>query len=122
MPHAFQDILGAEATLTLCYTIYAFSAFTQRWEELLEENPEWENFIRPGLNKLEGYTRHLDDIPAYVLAMGMFPFILTSNSVLINLQLWILQVNLMRIGMIRESISGQEIHLLKQYVFKIIFL
>jgi hypothetical protein len=96
----------------------------QRWEELLEDNPEWENFIRPGLDKLEGYTRHLDDIPAYVLAMGnvYFYFMLTSNSILINLQLWILPVNSMHTMIIRESIGGQEKHLLKQYVFKIICL
>jgi hypothetical protein len=103
VPHAFQDILGAEATPTLCYTIYAMSAFIQRWEELIEDNPEWENFIRPGLDKLEGYTRPLDDIPAYILAMGnvYFDFILTSNSILINSQLWILQVNSMHIVIIK---------------------
>jgi hypothetical protein len=70
VPHAFQDILGAEATPTLCYTIFAFSSFIQRWEELKEVRPEWDHFITPGLEKLEDYSMYLDYVPAYTLAMG----------------------------------------------------
>lgn len=76
VPHAFQDILGAEMTPTLCYSIFAFSAFIQRWTELKEEYPEWERYIEPGLDKLDDYSYYLDQVPAYTIAMGnVFLFI-----------------------------------------------
>jgi hypothetical protein len=70
VPHAFQDILGAEATPTLCYTIFAFSAFMERWEELAQDNPRWAAVIQPGLDKLNDYSTDLDEVPAYTIAMG----------------------------------------------------
>lgn len=70
IPHAFQDILGAESTPTLCYTIFAFSSFIQRWTELKEDHVEWERYIQPGLEKLESYSLHVDNVPAYAIAMG----------------------------------------------------
>ena len=73
MPHAFQDILGAEATPTLCYTIFAFSSFIARWEELQQSNPNWAGVIQSGLNKLEDYAEDLANVPAYTVAMGNLP-------------------------------------------------
>jgi hypothetical protein len=70
VPHAFQDILGAENTPTLCYTIFAFSSFIQRWEELQQEHPNWITVIEPGLEKLNEYSMELDNVPAYTIAMG----------------------------------------------------
>ncbi|KIK03726.1 hypothetical protein K443DRAFT_94647 [Laccaria amethystina LaAM-08-1] len=70
IPHAFQDILGAETTPTLCYSIPAYSALINRWTLLKEDNPQWADLIQPGLDKLEDYQDRLADTPAYVLAMG----------------------------------------------------
>lgn len=70
VPHAFQDILGAETTPTLCYSIPAFSAFIERWTDLHGENEDWETIIQPGLDKLEEYQRTIPQTPAYHLAMG----------------------------------------------------
>jgi len=74
IPHAFQDILGAQATPTLCYTIFAFSSFIQRWEELADERKEWEDYIAPGLQKVDDYSLYLDEVPAYTIAMGNVVF------------------------------------------------
>jgi hypothetical protein len=38
------------------------------WTELLEDRPEWEDIIQPGLFKLEDYEGRLNDV--HVLAMG----------------------------------------------------
>jgi hypothetical protein len=40
------------------------------WENLKNDNWEWERIIQPGLDKIEEYQAHLVDTPAYVLAMG----------------------------------------------------
>jgi hypothetical protein len=62
--------LGAETTPTLCYSIPAYSAFINMWEDLRDDNFEWEHIIQPGLEKLEKYQACLVDTPAYVVAMG----------------------------------------------------
>ena len=33
-------------------------------------NPQWDDIIQPGLDKLESYQAHLADMPVYVVAMG----------------------------------------------------
>ncbi|KAM6494640.1 Ribonuclease H-like domain containing protein, partial [Amanita muscaria] len=70
VPHAFQDVLGAETTPTLCYSIPAYSAFINMWEDLKDDHIEWEHIIQPGLDKIEEYQARLIDTPAYVVAMG----------------------------------------------------
>jgi len=54
----------------LCYSNPAYSAFINMWENLRDENWEWECIVQPGLDKIEEYQAHLVDTPAYVLAMG----------------------------------------------------
>ena len=70
VPHAFQDILGAETTPTLCYSISAFTAFIQLWKQLATEWPDWKVLIHSGLDKLADYQDQLPDTPAYTVAMG----------------------------------------------------
>ena len=70
VPHAFQDILGAEVTPTICYSVPAYSAFINKWTLLKEDNPQWAKIIQPGLDKLEDYQECLAETPAYVVAMG----------------------------------------------------
>jgi hypothetical protein len=70
VPHAFQDILGGEATPTLYYVIFAFSSFIDKWEELQKSNPNWADVIQPVLDKPEDYVSDLDQVPAYTIAMG----------------------------------------------------
>ena len=70
VPHAFQDILGAETTPTLCYAILGFSAFMEKWNQLKDKNPDWASIIDPGLEKLQEYVDEIPKVPAYVLAMG----------------------------------------------------
>lgn len=74
VPHAFQHILSAEKTPTLCHTIPAFEAFIQRWKELSAEQPGFRQVIAPGLEKLEDYRDRTEQTPAYVVAMGNHNF------------------------------------------------
>jgi hypothetical protein len=62
--------LGAEATPTICYSVPAYSAFINKWTLLKKDNPQWDEIIQPGLDKLEDYQDRLADTPAYVVAMG----------------------------------------------------
>ena len=78
VPHAFQDILGAETTPTLCYSIPAFTAFIQRWNDLMADNPDWETIIQPGLDKLANYQEQLPNTPAYVVAMGKIVLLIST--------------------------------------------
>lgn len=86
VPHAFQDILGAETTPTLCYAIPAYSAFIDLWKKQIADHYEWEQIIQPGIDKLEDYQDRLIDAPAYVMAMGkiipcVLPVIVKLNNV-----------------------------------------
>ena len=64
----YQEILSSENTPTLCYSIPAFQSFINLWTTLVNENPEWEDIIQPGLFKLEDYVEKLNQ--AHILAMG----------------------------------------------------
>ena len=46
------------------------------WEKLMQDHPEWEKYIQPGLDKLEDYKNTVDDTPAYVVAMGITSYFL----------------------------------------------
>jgi hypothetical protein len=75
--------LGAEKTPTLCYSIFAYSQFIEKWNELVRRRPGFREFIRPGLEKLEDYSLHLDEVPAYTIAMGIvLLFLKTFHMVL----------------------------------------
>ncbi len=73
--------MGAETTPTLCYSIPAYSAFINLWENLRDDHFEWEHIIQPGLDKIEEYQARLVDTPAYVVAMG------ETSIFLVNCQL-----------------------------------
>jgi hypothetical protein len=70
VPHAFQHLLALENTPTLCHAIPAFEAFIGRWEELAEEVEEARGIIEIGVEKLEDYQSRVEEVPAYVIAMG----------------------------------------------------
>jgi hypothetical protein len=76
VPHAFQEVLGAEKIPTLCYSIPAFASFIDMWEKPMQDHPEWKKYIQPGLDKLEDYKNTVDDTPAYVVAMGITSYFL----------------------------------------------
>jgi hypothetical protein len=59
---------------TLCYTIEAFSLLISRWEDMINEYEGWRPLIEPGLEKLDCYSQRLDQVPAYILAMGKIFF------------------------------------------------
>ena len=41
----------------------------QKWEEHQEDHPDTANIVQQGLDKLADYQNHVDDVPAYVLAI-----------------------------------------------------
>jgi hypothetical protein len=60
--------LSCENTPTLSYVILAFQSFIIRWEELIDNHPQWHDFIEPGLDKLREYEDLLTD--THLTAMG----------------------------------------------------
>lgn len=85
VPHAFQEILSAENTPTICSSIPAFESFIDVWRTLLEERPEWWEMIQPGLDKLEEYEERLTDV--HIIAMGEIKFIFLFYYYLININI-----------------------------------
>ena len=72
IPHAYQQIVSHEKIPTLCHTLPAFEALKQKWSEYIEENPEVTEIVQCGLDKLNKYSEYIEDIPAYILALGMY--------------------------------------------------
>ncbi|KAG0702687.1 hypothetical protein DFH29DRAFT_804590, partial [Suillus ampliporus] len=70
VPHAFQQWLSAEKTLTLCNAIPAFEAMVRIWSKQLDDDPNLAVVIQPGLDKLNDYWSRIADVPAYALAMS----------------------------------------------------
>jgi hypothetical protein len=60
--------LSGENTPTLCHSIPAFRSLENLWNVLAADNPEWEELIQPGINKLQEYEERLPDV--HILAMG----------------------------------------------------
>ena len=60
--------MSGENTPTLSYVILAFQLFILHWEELIEVNPNWQEFIEPGLDKLQEYQDLLTE--THLMAMG----------------------------------------------------
>ena len=50
----------------------------QKWEEYQEDHLDTANIVQQGLNKLADYQNRVDDVLAYVLAMGIFTSIFIS--------------------------------------------
>lgn len=73
VPHAFQQLLSAEKTPTLCNAIPSFEAMMQLWDEQKTEMPEVTQVIDAGMEKLDGYRNRTDAVPAYILAMIINP-------------------------------------------------
>jgi hypothetical protein len=51
--------------------IPAFEGMIEKWEEYIEAYPNAQQVVQEGLDKLGTYQDHADQVPAYVLAMGV---------------------------------------------------
>ncbi|KAF9033371.1 hypothetical protein BJ165DRAFT_1357265 [Panaeolus papilionaceus] len=78
VPFEFQQALSAEKTPTLGFAIKSFNTMTQLWKDLQakyedQQGPE-ASVIQRGINKLQDYYNRIQDVPAYIIAMGMSAF------------------------------------------------
>jgi hypothetical protein len=86
----FQQQLSSEKTPTLCDAIPSFERLIKVWEDDQHQHPETSDIVQAGIDKLEGYSEQISDIPAYVLAMssqfslGFSVSLLTINSIVLN--------------------------------------
>lgn len=71
IPHAFQHILSKEKTPTLSHVIPAFEGMIEKWEEYIEAYPNAQPIVQDGLDKVGTYQNCADQVPAYVLAVGV---------------------------------------------------
>ena len=79
IPHAFQQVLSFETTLTLGMALTAYEALRIRWEEFQIDNPNTCNVIQPGLDKLAEYQTFARNTPAYYIATSILILISTLN-------------------------------------------
>ena len=63
-------MLSYKKTPTLCNTLLAFEAMKHEWAEHQDNCPDSAHIVQKGLNKLADCCDRVDDVPAYVLAMG----------------------------------------------------
>ncbi|TFK18137.1 hypothetical protein FA15DRAFT_603846 [Coprinopsis marcescibilis] len=80
VPHAFQQCLSAEKTLTLHEALPNFHSMMKVWENMKAEHPNYINLIDAGLSKLQEYWEKVKDVPAYTLVMCLFYFFYACNG------------------------------------------
>lgn len=68
IPHAFQQFLSSEKTLTLGNTIPAFQALIDSWKKAQTDIPEATDIIQKGIDKLNNYEGCLELVLANILA------------------------------------------------------
>ncbi|THU89831.1 hypothetical protein K435DRAFT_577193, partial [Dendrothele bispora CBS 962.96] len=73
VPHAFQQLLSAEKTPTLCDVIPSFEEMIHLWQDMKTRLPDMRTIIDAGIRKLEEYRNKMVDVPAYTLAMIIHP-------------------------------------------------
>ncbi|KAJ7701897.1 ribonuclease H-like domain-containing protein, partial [Mycena rosella] len=72
VPHAFQQKLSAEKTLTLGHALPAFEAMISAWQRQQRSHPETADIVQKGIDKLESYRDRVQDVPVYILSMREF--------------------------------------------------
>ncbi|KAF5353369.1 hypothetical protein D9756_007869 [Leucocoprinus leucothites] len=73
VPHAFQQVLGAEKIPTLCDILPSFNTMIQAWRKLQLKFPAYSMVIEAGITKLVNYQCHISHVPAYLLAILINP-------------------------------------------------
>ena len=63
-------MLFYEKTPTLCNTLLAFEAMKHKWAEHQDNHHDSAHIVQKGLDKLANYCDQVDNVLAYVLAMG----------------------------------------------------
>jgi hypothetical protein len=69
VPHVVQQMMSGEATPILSGAIPTFEMFMTRWEKMVEEHPQLEKYIKPGLDWAYQYYGRMDRTQAYTLSM-----------------------------------------------------
>jgi hypothetical protein len=71
LPHAYQQILSAEKTPTLCKTLPSFDGLLKKLKGCQHElGIDVYDIIQDGINKLEEYQQETDSVPAYTLSVS----------------------------------------------------
>ncbi|KAJ3557704.1 hypothetical protein NP233_g11674 [Leucocoprinus birnbaumii] len=73
VPHAFQQVLSAEKTPTLCDVLPSFNTLIDTWRRLQLKFPAYRRVIEAGVAKLERYRDRTSAVPAYTLAILINP-------------------------------------------------
>jgi hypothetical protein len=72
LPHAYQQLLSAEKTPTLCEALPAFEGLVAKLKKYQREHDlDVYGMIQAGIQKLEEYQQETDTAPAYTLSISM---------------------------------------------------
>jgi hypothetical protein len=69
VPHTVQQVMSGESTPILCGAIPVFEMFMTRWENMIQQHPQLERYIQPGLDWAYKYYGRMDRTRAYFIAM-----------------------------------------------------
>jgi hypothetical protein len=76
IPHRVQQVMSNESTPILSHAIPVFELFMTHWEQMMQQQPHLEKYIKPGLECAYQYYNCMDHTSAYIVAMRMYISIL----------------------------------------------
>ncbi|THU90185.1 hypothetical protein K435DRAFT_676445, partial [Dendrothele bispora CBS 962.96] len=68
VPRAFQQLLSAEETPTLCDVLLSFQEMIHLWKDMKTQLPDMRSIIEAGIQKLEEYHNKMANIPALAMS------------------------------------------------------
>jgi len=61
--------MSSESTLILYGAVPTFETFMSKWERMMRQFPNLEQYIQPGLNCAYKYYSHMDRTDAYIITI-----------------------------------------------------
>jgi hypothetical protein len=75
IPHGVQQVMSGESTLILSGAISSFESFMTTWENIIQDYPHLEKYVKPGLDWAYLYYGRMDRTRAYIISMRKYIFL-----------------------------------------------
>ena len=72
IPHAVQQLMSSESMPILSGAISSFELFMTRWENIIQDHPRLEKYIKPSLDWAYLYYGCMDRTRAHIISMHKY--------------------------------------------------
>src|SRR5258708_23409900 len=72
IPHAVEQLMSSERMPILSGAISSFELFMTRWENIIQDHPSLEKYIKPSLDWAYLYYGHMDSTRAHIISMHKY--------------------------------------------------